>query len=120
MNRIEQKKVCRERRKKRVRRRVFGTADCPRLSVFRSLKNIYVQLINDEIGQTLAEASTRSAELKDAYGGNKTAAVNVGKLLGERARAKGITRAAFDRNGYRFHGRLKALAEAVREAGLKI
>jgi large subunit ribosomal protein L18 len=120
MERIKQKIVRRERRKRRIRGKIFGTAETPRLSVFRSLKNIYAQLIDDEKGATLLEASTRSPELKDSYGGNKAAAVQVGKLLGEKAKAKGISKAAFDRNGFRFHGRVKALAEAVREAGLKV
>jgi large subunit ribosomal protein L18 len=120
MERMKLKHVRRERRKKRVRRKVFGTAVKPRLSVSRSLQNIYAQLIDDEKGHTLVEASTRGGELKDTYGGNKAAAAKVGKLLGEKAAAKGIKEAAFDRNGYRFCGRLKALADAAREAGLKV
>lgn len=119
MERIKQKIERRGRRKRRIRGKIFGTAEMPRLSVFRSLKNIYAQLIDDEKGATIAEASTQSPEIKDSYGGNKAAAVKVGKLLGERAKAKGISQAAFDRNGFRFHGRVKALAEAAREAGLK-
>jgi len=114
------KLVRRERRKKRVRKHIYGTAQMPRLSVFRSLKHIYAQLIDDDRGQTLVEASSRSPELRGTYGGNKTGAASVGKLLGERATAKGISQAAFDRNGYRFHGRIKALADAAREAGLRI
>jgi large subunit ribosomal protein L18 len=120
MERTKLKLVRRERRKKRVRKHIYGTADMPRLTVFRSLKHIYAQLVNDDAGQTLVEASTRSPELKDSYGGNKAAATKVGKLLGEKALAKGIARASFDRNGFRFHGRVKALADAAREAGLKI
>lgn len=114
------KLVRRERRKKRVRKHIYGTAEMPRLTVFRSLKHIYAQLIDDDKGHTVVEVSTRSPELKDGYGGNKAAATKVGKLLGEKALAKGIARAAFDRNGFRFHGRVKALADAAREAGLKI
>lgn len=112
----------RARRKARIRKRIFGTPEAPRLSVFRSLKNIYAQLIDDESGVTLVEASTRSRELQGElkYGGNRTAASLVGKLLGQRATAKGITRAALDRNGFKFHGRIKALAEAARDAGLKV
>ena len=89
---------------------------------FRSLKNIYAQLIDDVAGATLVEASSRNKELRDAvkYGGNRGAAAQVGKLLGERAVAKGIKQAAFDRNGYKYHGRVKALADAAREAGLKV
>ena len=117
---IKQKR--RGRRKKRVRKSVFGTADRPRLSVSRSSQNIYAQLIDDEAGRTLAEASTRGKGIRDevGYGGNAKAASVVGKLLAERAGEQGIKLAVFDRNGYRFHGRVKALAEAAREAGLKI
>jgi len=122
MDRIEQKKKRRLRRKMRVRKTIFGTADCPRLTVSRSLQNIYAQLIDDGAGRTLAEASSVSKELAGSLksGGNKQAAAEVGKLLGQRAGAKGISRAVFDRNGYKFHGRVKALAEAAREAGLTI
>jgi len=120
MERTKLKLVRRERRKKRVRKHIYGTAETPRLTVFRSLKHIYAQLVDDDKGHTLVEASTQSPELKDSYGGNKAAAAKVGKLLGEKALAKGIARAAFDRNGFRFHGRVKALADAVREAGLKV
>jgi large subunit ribosomal protein L18 len=86
------------------------------------LKNIYAQLIDDVSGQTLVEASSRGKDLRSGvgYGGNKAAATKVGKILGERALAKGIKQAAFDRNGYKYHGRIKALADAVREAGLKV
>ena len=121
MSRTPIKVERRLRRKKRVRKKAFGTAERPRLSVFRSLKNIYVQLIDDAAGTTLVEASTRSKDLavSVSYGGNVEAAKAVGKVLAERALAKGISTVAFDRNGYRFHGRLKALAEAAREGGLK-
>ncbi len=121
MSVIEQKITRRGRRKQRIRKRVFGTPERPRLSVFRSLKNIYAQLIDDESGRTLVEASTRNKELDGQvkYGGNKNAAAMVGTLLGQRARVKGITKVAFDRNGFKFHGRVKALADAAREAGLK-
>ncbi len=122
MSVIELKVQRRARRKKRVRKRVFGTAERPRMSIFRSLKNIYVQLIDDNAGCTLVEASTKSKELAEVvgYGGNKAAAAAVGKLLGQRALAKGLKSATVDRNGYRYHGRIKALVEAAREAGLKI
>lgn len=118
---MELKLQRRERRKMRVRKHVFGTAERPRLTVFRSLKHIYAQLIDDSAGQTVIEASSRSKDLAGsiAYGGNKKAAAIVGKLLGERAVAKGIQAAAFDRNGYKFHGRIKELADAARKAGLK-
>jgi large subunit ribosomal protein L18 len=122
MSAIEVKIERRQRRKKRVRRRVFGTAQRPRLTVFRSLKNIYAQLVDDEAGKTLAEASTLSKELRGStqYGGNVAAAGQVGTLLGQRAIAQGIKQATMDRNGYKFHGRVKAVAEAARKAGLKI
>ena len=122
MSVIEIKVQRRTRRKRRVRKHVYGTAERPRMSVFRSLKNIYAQLIDDDAGRTLVEVSTRSKELAGALtsGGNKTAAAVVGKLLGERALAKGLRTATVDRNGYRYHGRIKALVEAAREAGLKI
>ena len=110
------------RRKRRVRKKIYGTPECPRLTVFRSLKHIYAQLIDDTTGRTVLEASTRSKDFRDlkVYGGNKSAASTVGKLLGERALAQGLKQATFDRNGYRYHGRVKAVAEAVRKAGLKL
>lgn len=111
----------RERRKDRIRGKVYGTAQRPRLTVFRSLKNIYAQLIDDVSGTTIVSASSRGKDLRTGlkYGGNKNAAIQVGKAIGEKAIAKGIKEIAFDRNGYRYHGRLKALADAAREAGLK-
>jgi large subunit ribosomal protein L18 len=121
MNRLKQKTIRRERRKLRVRRHVSGTAERPRLSVFRSNQHIYAQLIDDFAGRTLCAASTRekdlSAEIKS--GGNKLAAAAVGRTLAARARMKGIRTAAFDRSGYRYHGRLRALADAARESGLQ-
>ena len=110
------------RRKRGIRKRVYGTSVQPRLTVFRSLKHIYAQVVDDDRGVTLCEASTRSKDLRDdiAFGGNITAAKIVGTALAERARAVNIEAVCFDRNGCRFHGRLKALAEAAREAGLKI
>jgi large subunit ribosomal protein L18 len=119
---VNQKIERRFRRKKRVRKKIYGTPERPRLTVFRSLRHIYAQLIDDTTGVTVAEASTRSKELsgRGAYGGNISAASQVGKLLGERALTKGIKQATLDRNGYRYHGRVKALADAAREAGLKM
>ena len=110
------------RRKRGIRKRVYGTSVQPRLTVFRSLKHIYAQVVDDDRGVTLCEASTRSKDLRDdiAFGGNITAAKIVGTALAERARAVNIEAVCFDRNGCRFHGRLRALAEAAREAGLKI
>jgi large subunit ribosomal protein L18 len=109
------------RRRNHVRRRITGTSERPRLSVFRSSKHIYAQLIDDLNGVTLASASSNSPALRESvpYGGNIKAAAAVGKLLAEVARAKGIDKAAFDRGHYRFHGRVKALAEAATAAGLK-
>jgi large subunit ribosomal protein L18 len=106
------------KRHKRVRAKVSGTADCPRLNVFRSLQNIYAQLIDDETGVTLASASTVEKEFAD-YGGNKSAARKVGLLLAQRAAQKDITKVVFDRGGYIYHGRVQELAEGAREGGLK-
>ncbi len=118
-NRVKQ--VRRSRRKRRIRKKISGTAERPRLSVTRGLRNIGAQLIDDDGGVTLCQVSTLNKDVRDEvpYGGNKNAAQRVGQLLAERAAGKGITAIAFDRNGYRFHGRLKALADAAREGGLK-
>ena len=115
------KGIRRLRRKHVIRHRVVGTTERPRLTVFRSLKNVYAQIIDDEKGVTLCEASTRSKELQSKVpsGGNIPAAKLVGAALAERAKAKNIDQVCFDRNGYRYHGRVKALADAAREAGLK-
>jgi large subunit ribosomal protein L18 len=107
-----------ERRAYRVRKSIRGTAAKPRLSVFRSSKHIYAQLIDDENQVTLAAASSRPKGKADAYGGNAKAAAAVGTALAEKAKTLGITAAAFDRGHYRFHGRLKALARAATTAGL--
>src|SRR5262245_42795702 len=109
------------RRRRHVRRKIVGTAERPRLSVYRSSKHIYAQLIDDLGGVTLAAAGSTDPETRKAvpYGGNIKAAREVGKKLAEAARAKGIAKAAFDRGHYRFHGRVKALALAANEAGLK-
>ena len=121
MRASELKNVRRLRRKHVIRHSVFGTTARPRLTVFRSLKNVYAQIIDDEKGVTLCEASTRSKELQSKVpsGGNIPAAKLVGAALAERAKAKNIEQVCFDRNGYRYHGRVKALADAAREAGLK-
>lgn len=104
----------------RVRQRVFGTKDHPRLSVYRSLKNIYCQLIDDAQGRTLATASTLSPDIKGKtpYGGNKKAAELVGQKIAGEARKLGIEKVVFDRGAYKFHGRIKALADAARQAKL--
>jgi large subunit ribosomal protein L18 len=106
-----------ERRAHRVRSKITGTAQRPRLSVFRSSKHIYAQLIDDMTGVTLAAAG--SAGKTTGYGGNVKAAAAVGQKLAEAAKAKGISQAAFDRGHYRYHGRVKALADAARKGGLK-
>lgn len=110
-------KQARARRHKRVRGKVYGTAECPRLSVFRSLQHIYAQLIDDDKGVTLCAASTAEKDF-DGYGGNKDAANQVGKLIAERALAKGIKTVVFDRGGNIYHGRVQSLAEGAREGGL--
>lgn len=111
----------RQRRKDGLRQRIRGTSERPRLTVFRSLKNIYAQIIDDERGVTICEASSMSKGLRGGIkgGGNVAAAKQIGKVLAERAAAKQVTQVCFDRNGYRYHGRVKALADAAREAGLK-
>ncbi|MEW6063787.1 MAG: 50S ribosomal protein L18 [Bacillota bacterium] len=114
------RKAIRAKRRRRVRNKIVGTAQRPRLNVFRSLNNIYAQLINDETGVTVVAASTLSPELKDQVknGGNVEAAKAVGNLVGKLALEKGIKEVVFDRAGYLYHGRVKALAEGAREAGL--
>lgn len=109
------------RRKARIRKRIMGTGESPRMSVFRSHKNIYVQLIDDLTGRTLCSASSRDSGIRETvgYAGNQKAARVIGKEIAERAQKMGIQRAVFDRNGRLFHGRIKALADAAREAGLK-
>lgn len=109
------------RRRHHVRRGITGTAERPRLTVFRSSKHIYAQLIDDLSGVTLAAASSATKDVRTdtKYGGNVKAAVVVGKKLAEAAKSKGIQKAAFDRGHYRYHGRVKALADAAREGGLQ-
>jgi large subunit ribosomal protein L18 len=107
------------RRHLRVRKKVHGTAARPRLNVFRSSKHIYAQVIDDLKGATLAAASSLDKELGIANGGNVEAARKVGALIAQRAKEKGIEAVVFDRGGYVYHGRVKALAEAAREAGLQ-
>ncbi len=104
---------------KRIRRKVAGTAERPRLAVFRSVAHIYAQLIDDRDGKTLVAASTVEKTEAKAAGGNVAAAKLVGKLVADRAKEKGIQKVVFDRGGYLYHGRVKALADAAREAGLE-
>ena len=108
----------RKRRHERIRKKISGAPERPRLCVYRSLKHIYVQIIDDSTGHTLVAASTLDKELKGMYGGNIEAAIAVGKLAAQRALEKGITDVVFDRGGYLYHGRVKALADAARSAGL--
>ena len=119
LKKIDRKRV-RAKRRKRLRNKIYGTEQMPRLNVFRSSKHIYAQIIDDEKGVTLAAASTISPELKGelSRGGNIEASREVGKLIAEKALAAGIKRVVFDRAGYIYHGRVKALAEAAREGGL--
>jgi large subunit ribosomal protein L18 len=111
----------RSQRKLRTSGSVRGSTERPRLSIFRSVKNISAQIIDDTTGRTLAAASsvTKEARASLKHGGNTKAAAEIGKAIAEKAKEKGITQVAFDRNGYKYHGRVKALADAAREAGLK-
>jgi large subunit ribosomal protein L18 len=113
------KLVQRERRKARVSGSVRGSAERPRLSVFRSVKHIYAQIVDDATGRTLVAANSDQKDVALKHGGNKAAATAVGKAIAGKAIAAGITLVAFDRSGYRYHGRVKALADAAREGGLK-
>lgn len=106
------------KRHKRVRAKISGTAATPRLCVYRSLKNIYAQIIDDVAGKTLVSASTLEKGF-DAYGGNKEAAKKLGAIIAEKAKAQGIEEVVFDRGGYLYHGRVKELADGAREGGLK-
>jgi len=121
VNQRKQVEVRRLRRQRHVRKKLFGTTERPRLCIFRSSKHIYAQVINDATGSTLAAASTLDPEIKGhaAYGGNKAAATLVGKAVAERAKQAGIDKICFDRRSYKYHGRVQALADAAREAGLQ-
>ncbi len=102
----------------RIRRKVRGDTERPRLAIYRSLNHIYAQIIDDETGRTLASASSTEKDLRGATGGNVEAAGRVGRAIAERAAALGFTSVVFDRGGYRYHGRVKALADGAREGGL--
>ncbi|MEM9296735.1 MAG: 50S ribosomal protein L18 [Planctomycetota bacterium] len=117
MERNKLRTLRRSRRKTGIRKRLLGTAERPRLSVYRSGKHVYVQVVDDLEGKTLASAS--SVQAKMSYGGNVESAKQVGTKIAEAAKAAGVEQVAFDRNGFRYHGRVKALADAAREAGLK-
>lgn len=117
----QEKSRLRERRKFRIRKNVLGTAERPRLSITRSNKHFSLQVIDDAIGQTLVSAFTVEKELKAKFKNNNVeAAKQLAAILAERAKAKGITKMVFDRNGYRYHGRVKQIAESLREHGIQI
>ena len=118
MDQAKQRVTARGRVKVRIRRKVNGTADRPRLAIFRSLKYIYAQVIDDASGKTIASASSREKD-SGAKGANAAAAKAVGALIAKKAKDKGITQVVFDRGGYVYHGNIKALADAARENGLK-
>ena len=115
----KQKRDSRIRRHARVRRQVAGTAERPRLAVFRSNRHVVAQVIDDRAGVTLAAASTLEADLRRGATGHAAAAAKVGTLVAERAKAAGIDQVVFDRGGFRYHGRVAALADAARDAGLE-
>jgi len=121
MLKFQDKNEVRKRKHERVRKKISGTAERPRLCVYRSLKHIYAQIIDDESGRTLVAASTLDEALKGrvGYTGNKSAAREVGKLIGEKAIEEGIKNVVFDRGGYLYHGRVQELADGAREAGLE-
>ena len=119
MAHTDHKLELRRRRHSRVRRKVHGSAERPRLAVFRSNKHITAQLIDDDAGRTVAAASTTEADLRSASGGNIDAASTVGKLVASRAKSAGITTVVFDRGGFAYHGRVAALADAARAEGLE-
>ena len=109
------------RRRHRVRRHIRGTTERPRLAVFRTHKHIYAQIIDDSVGRTLISACSMDKQIRDAvaFGGNKQAAEAIGKAVAERAKAAGVTKVCFDRGEFRYHGRVAALADAARAAGLE-
>ena len=115
---FQEKTLRRERVKRGIRKRVTGTPERPRLSIFRSNTAIYAQIIDDTTGRTLASASSRVKELIDMKAPKVDVSTAVGKLLAEKAKAAGIDKVVFDRNGYKYHGRVKALADGAREGGL--
>jgi large subunit ribosomal protein L18 len=118
MTQVASRTAARHERHARIRLRVRGTSERPRLAVFRSLGHIYAQVIDDTSGRTLAAASTRERELAGAAGTKSERAAVVGRLLAERAKSAGVEQVVFDRAGFRYHGRVKALADAARGAGL--
>ncbi len=118
MDRAKERVISRGRVRERIRSKITGTADRPRLAVFKSLKHIYAQVIDDASGKTIASASSRDKE-SSTKGANAAAAKAVGALIAKKAKDKGVTQVVFDRGGYLYHGNIKALADAARENGLK-
>jgi large subunit ribosomal protein L18 len=116
-NKTNPRSAGRIRRKIRIRKQISGTAARPRLSVFRSSRHMYAQLVDDDSGNTLASSSTQIVKV-EGHGGNKDSAASVGTAIADAAKAAGISSVVFDRNGFKYHGRVKALAEAAREGGL--
>lgn len=118
---VTKKEIGRKLRHKRIRKKIFGTQDRPRLSVYKSLKNLHAQLIDDISGNTLFSLSTsaKTFKKKQVYGGNVKAAQILGEAFAEEAKKKGIEKVIFDRSGFKYHGRLKSFADAVRKGGLK-
>ncbi|MGC9453554.1 MAG: 50S ribosomal protein L18 [Phycisphaerae bacterium] len=121
MNRMEKKTMQRQRRKRRVRKKVSGTSERPRLSIFRSHKHIYAQVIDDTAGRTIAAASSLDRALRErlAHGGNREAASAVGEAVAGKAVEAGVKKVVFDRNGFPYHGRVRELADAARKGGLE-
>ncbi len=122
MGKTNPKIKARQRRRQRIRKRVYGTAERPRLAVFRSNRHIYVQVVDDDQGVTITSACSLSPEIREQLSGlkgKKAVAEAVGRLVAQRVKARGITRVAFDRGGFLYHGRVKALAEGAREGGLE-
>lgn len=118
MAKSNRKAATRWRRKMHTRKKIHGTEERPRLSVFRSSKHIYGQIINDDTSETIVSAETTSSDFS-SYGGNKQAAEELGKLLASKAMEKGVTTIVFDRNGFLYHGRIKSFADGVRSGGIK-
>jgi large subunit ribosomal protein L18 len=116
---VRTRQQSRRRIKYRIRNKLAGTAERPRLCVYRSLKHIYAQVVDDAAGKTLATASSLEKDFPTKPGQNKQAAIELGKLIAQRSKEKGIEHVVFDRNGFKYHGRVKTLAEAAREGGLK-
>ena len=118
MKKIEEKKTRRTRRKRHIRKKINGTADCPRLSIFKSNKNLYIQVIDDSAGNTVASASTIEPETKGTIMRNVDGGEKLGEIIGKRLQEKNVSTVVFDRNGYRYHGVVKTVAEGARKAGL--